>query len=45
MREGKVVTILFGGRVPLILRKTTSSYLLVGESYLHGVMKGEAIAA
>ncbi|KAI1131233.1 HET domain-containing protein [Nemania abortiva] len=41
---GDMITILFGGGVPYILRvdsEQTSS--LVGESYIDGLMKGEAI--
>ncbi|OCL05183.1 hypothetical protein AOQ84DRAFT_299424, partial [Glonium stellatum] len=40
---GDVVCILFGADVPFILRKTETGYRLVGESYVHGIMYGEAI--
>ena len=45
MRDGDVVCILFGGCVPYILRPTDADglYKLVGESYVHGVMRGEVI--
>ena len=43
MRQGDLVCILHGGRVPFILRKEGSHYRLVGESYVHGIMEGEAM--
>jgi hypothetical protein len=45
MRCDDVVAILFGGKVPLVLRKEGRQWNLVGECYLHGVMSGEAIEA
>ncbi|ORY11126.1 heterokaryon incompatibility protein-domain-containing protein [Clohesyomyces aquaticus] len=39
-----VVTILRGGRVPFILRAEESGgYKLLGDAYVHGLMKGEAL--
>jgi hypothetical protein len=43
MEEGDLCCILFGARVPFILRRVGHQYLLVGESYIHGVMRGEVI--
>ncbi|KAI0867775.1 hypothetical protein GGS24DRAFT_484527 [Hypoxylon argillaceum] len=44
-REGDLVWIVAGSRVPLLLRKVTSeaAYALVGGAYLHGFMQGEAL--
>jgi hypothetical protein len=43
--QGDVVCILLGCTVPVILRPTgDGTYWLVGESYIHGFMEGEAIA-
>jgi hypothetical protein len=42
-RVGDVVAILYGAKVPFILRPDgRGNYLLVGEAYLHGFMLGEA---
>ncbi|KAK4235440.1 heterokaryon incompatibility protein 6,OR allele [Achaetomium macrosporum] len=38
-----VVCVLFGTKVPFCLRPMGRRYLLVGECYVHGLMKGEAI--
>ena len=45
MRGRDIVCVLFGGCVPYILRATDTDgrYRLVGESYVHGIMQGEAI--
>jgi hypothetical protein len=43
---GDIVCILFGGRVPFLVRQTevkNGSYQLVGECYIHGIMNGEAL--
>jgi hypothetical protein len=49
-REGDVVVVLYGGRVPYVLRpidvtETGShrrDYVLLGDAYIHGIMDGEA---
>ncbi|KUJ13377.1 HET-domain-containing protein [Mollisia scopiformis] len=43
LKEGDLCCILFGAPVPLILRCAGKQYKLVGEAYVHGVMKGEAM--
>jgi hypothetical protein len=43
LRSGDLCCILFGGRVPFLLRPTESAYRLVGEAYINGVMQGEAV--
>ena len=44
---GDRCAVLFGSRVPFIVRATEgsadTSYLLLGETYVHGVMRGEAV--
>lgn len=43
-QAGDVVCILFGGRIPYLLRRSIdNSYLLVGECYISGLMHGEAL--
>jgi hypothetical protein len=41
--DGDVVCILPGCSVPIILRKENWYYKLVGDSYIHGIMFGEAL--
>ncbi|KAK4905867.1 Folylpolyglutamate synthetase [Elasticomyces elasticus] len=43
---GDVVSIIFGAEAPLLLRPESrgSAYKMVGESFVYGVMDGEAIA-
>ncbi|EXJ61332.1 uncharacterized protein A1O5_11890 [Cladophialophora psammophila CBS 110553] len=43
---GDVCCILFGATVPFILRRTQREgyFKLVGEAYLHGLMRGEALS-
>ena len=43
IRKGDLCCVLFGSRIPMILRPEGWHYLLVGETYLHGYMHGEAI--
>jgi hypothetical protein len=44
-KPGDICCVIRGTKVPYILRKTygTSHYKLVGEAYIHGFMRGEAI--
>jgi heterokaryon incompatibility protein (HET) len=43
LQTGDIVCILYGGKVPFILRPESDHHLLVGESYTHGMMDGEMI--
>ena len=43
MKPGDSVCILSGGHVPFLLRKDGTHHRFVGESYVHGLMKGEAM--
>lgn len=42
---GDTVAITFGGGVPYIIRPRGASWDFVGESYVQGLMNGEAIQA
>ena len=43
MKEGDIVCVLYGGKMPFVLRPWGGHFLLVGECYVHGLMKGEAM--
>jgi hypothetical protein len=43
MKEGDVIVILFGGRVPYLLRVVDTGYKFLGECYVLGLMDGEAV--
>lgn len=43
MVQGDKVCIIFGCKVPLLLREVDGAYLLVGECYVFGMMQGEMI--
>lgn len=42
-QAGDIVCVLFGCSMPVILRKAENHYIFIGESYVHGIMDGEAI--
>lgn len=42
LREGDQIWILFGSKVPYVLRVKGQQYQVVGECYVHGLMNGEA---
>ncbi|KAI1120583.1 heterokaryon incompatibility protein-domain-containing protein [Nemania abortiva] len=42
-RKGDFVVVLFGGKVPFIMRSYDGLYHLEGECYVHGIMDGEVI--
>jgi hypothetical protein len=41
-RVGDHIGVFAGGEMPLVVRKDGAHFLLVGESYVHGIMNGEA---
>ncbi|PVH75711.1 HET-domain-containing protein [Cadophora sp. DSE1049] len=45
MQVGDLVVVLLGAKVPFVLRKAgeTGRLLLVGECYVHGIMRGELV--
>lgn len=45
MRQGDIVTVLFGGKVPYLLRPVASGYKFLGECYVPDLMHGEAVGA
>ncbi|KAL8415482.1 hypothetical protein RB596_006186 [Gaeumannomyces avenae] len=44
-QAGDKIVVLLGSPVPLILRDYPEGYVIVGQSYVHGIMDGEIIAA
>jgi len=42
-KPGDVVCVLGGGMVPILLRPANGYFQVVGESYVHGIMEGEAV--
>lgn len=40
-KEGDIVTILYGGDLYFVLRPKGDLYELIGDAYVHGVIKGE----
>ena len=40
---GDTVVVMLGGQVPFILRTQDDANILIGESYVHGIMNGEAL--
>jgi hypothetical protein len=43
MKEGDIVTVLFGGKVPYVLRPSGSRYRFIGECYVPALMGGEIV--
>lgn len=39
-KSGDHVVVFYGGTVPYVLREVPGGYLLVGDSYVHGIMHG-----
>ena len=42
-KKGDIVCVLYGCSVPVVLRRNGGRYRLVGESYISGIMCGEAL--
>jgi hypothetical protein len=42
-RSGDVICVILGCRTPIILRPVDEHFEIVGEAYVHGVMKGESM--
>jgi hypothetical protein len=43
VENGDLVTVMMGGQLPIILRKTEAHFVLIGEAYIDGIMDGEAM--
>jgi hypothetical protein len=43
MRTGDIVVVLYGGETPYVLRPHGDKYLLMGETYIDGIMNGQII--
>jgi hypothetical protein len=41
-QEGDKIGIFRGGKMPLVIRQNDISWQLIGDCYVHGIMKGEA---
>jgi hypothetical protein len=40
--KGDHIALVKGGRIPLVLRRTGEKWIFVSDSYVHGIMQGEA---
>jgi len=45
VQKGDVIAIVYGCNFPVVLRKCGEFYLVIGESYIDGIMDGELIEA
>lgn len=43
LKDGDIVTVLFGGKVPYVLRRSGSRYRFIGECYVPDLMSGESV--
>lgn len=43
IEEDDLIVVLFGGKVPYMLRPAEKGYRFLGECYVHGLMKGEGV--
>ncbi|OCL05410.1 HET domain-containing protein [Glonium stellatum] len=43
LKKGDIVCVLYGSGVPYILRPNGGTYILLGESYIHGLAEGQAV--
>ena len=44
MRHGDLCCVIFGGCVPFIIRRCGPEFLLIGECYIHDIMRGEIVS-
>jgi Heterokaryon incompatibility protein (HET) len=42
MKQGDIIAVLFGGRVPFVLRPVNGHYRFLGDGFVDGIMTGEA---
>lgn len=42
-RKGDLICILYGSKIPFVLRRNRLGYEIVGECYVNGIMRGEAL--
>jgi hypothetical protein len=45
MRPGDSVCVLYGASMPFIIRPEGAAYRLIGECYVHGLMRGQGVPA
>jgi hypothetical protein len=45
IKEGDKICIFFGCKTPSVVRREGGSYILLGDAYVEGLMRGEAVAA
>jgi len=43
MRKGDLICVLFGSKVPFMMRKVDDDFILLGECFFLGLIDGEAI--
>jgi len=43
LEEDDLCCVLYGAKMPFILRRSGDHYLFLGQSYIHGIMRGEAM--
>jgi hypothetical protein len=43
MRKGNCICVLFGSKIPFMMRKVDDHFILLGECFVLGLMDGEAI--
>jgi hypothetical protein len=43
MRPGDIVCVLYGASMPFVIRPEGAAYRLIGECYVHGLMRGQGV--
>jgi hypothetical protein len=43
MRENVIIGVIFGSRVPFVMRKVDDHFILIGECFVLGLVDGEAM--